>query len=430
MSGRGPKVGPSNPGRRVEGGGGISRRSFLKSVGIGLGVAGIGGLGLAEHNTRKKHEDTIAELLEGATFHKEIRGIKIYVGNSSMLENGRLLKGLIESLEPMISILSDKMVGRMRFIKLQNAVNYLIVPVPFEGESYVFVGGMILTIYPKRFENGILPEDRLAEAFFHEAAHLITFGNPDEFLKSLRLFKLTQCKSSFKKCILSLTDLIAEQFVEEWVQISEQNGNYISAGRITVGQVREEDLIGYKNFGYVLDDPNLDYGRLNFAEDIACVFEDIFSSLYKVIHRNENPKTVISALLSKTPGETGLYRKYQIACESLIGWYEKNSDQRKILREFIKIIKDAIKEAQGATNGQSIQTIKDTIKAKGTTNGQSTQTIENAIRAEGTTSGQSSQPIQGAKEPEGTTGVQETPLGRLMRRRLDEIRKSGRQGPS
>jgi len=224
--------------------------------------------------------------------------------------------------------------------------------------------------------------------------------------------------------------LIAEQFVEEWVQISEQNGNYISAGRITVGQVREEDLIGYKNFGYVLDDPNLDYGRLNFAEDIACVFEDIFSSLYKVIHRNENPKTVISALLSKTPGETGLYRKYQIACESLIGWYEENSDQRKILREFIKIIKDAIKEAQGATNGQSIQTIKDTIKAKGTTNGQSTQTIENAIRAEGTTSGQSSQPIQGAKEPEGTTGVQETPLGRLMRRRLDEIRKSGRQGPS
>ena len=76
MSGRGPKVGPSNPGRRVEGERGISRRSFLKSVGIGLGLAGIGGLGglgglgLAEHNTRKKHEDTIAELLEGATFHK------------------------------------------------------------------------------------------------------------------------------------------------------------------------------------------------------------------------------------------------------------------------------------------------------------------------------------------------------------------------
>jgi len=120
---------------------------------------------------------------------------------------------------------------------------------------------------------------------------------------------------------------------------------------------------------------------------------------------------VINALLSKTPGETGLHKKYLIACESLIGWYEKNSDQYKILTEFIQIIEDAIKPG-------------------GTTGGQSTQTIENAIRAEGTTSGQSSQPIQGAKEPEGTTGVQETPLGRLMRRRLDEIRKSGRQGPS
>ena len=139
---------------------------------------------------------------------------------------------------------------------------------------------------------------------------------------------------------------------------------------------------------------------------------------------------MISNLLSKTPDETGLHKKYLIACESLIGWYEENSDQRKILREFIKIIKDAIKEAQGATNGQSIQTIKDTIKAKGTTNGQSTQTIENAIRAEGTTSGQSSQPIQGAKEPEGTTGVQKTPLGWLMGQRFTNTGKSAGQGPS
>jgi len=194
MSGRGPKVGPSNPGRRVEGERGISRRSFLKSVGIGLGAVVLGG-GAAEYKARKKHEAVIAELLEGTILVKEIRGIKIYADNS-LPEDSPLLQEVIESLEPMISILSDKMVGRMRFIKLQNAVNYLIVPVPFEGESYVFVGGMILTIYPKRFENGILPEDRLAEAFFHEAAHLITFGNPDEFLKSLRLFKLTQCKSS------------------------------------------------------------------------------------------------------------------------------------------------------------------------------------------------------------------------------------------
>ena len=115
--------------------------------------------------------------------------------------------------------------------------------------------------------------------------------------------------------------------------------------------------------------------------------------LYRVIHRNEDAEKVISDLLSKTPDETGLYEKYLIACKSLIEWYEEGSDQYRILTEFIQIIEDAIKPG-------------------GTTGGQSTQTS------------------QGVIEPQKTTGVQETPLGRLMRRRLDEIRKSGRQGPS
>ena len=133
---------------------------------------------------------------------------------------------------------------------------------------------------------------------------------------------------------------------------------------------------------------NLDYGRLYLPEDIACVFEKILSSLYRVIHRKENSKAVISALLSKTPDETGLHKKYLIACESLIGWYEENSDQRKILGEFIQIIEDAIIIAKGTTNGQSTQTIKDTIKAKGTANGQSIQTNQGAIARQKTTNGQ------------------------------------------
>ena len=170
-------------------------------------------------------------------------------------------------------------------------------------------------------------------------------------------------------------------------------------------------MSGEPNFGYILDDPNLDYERLNLAEDIACVFEKILSSLYRVIHRNEDAEKVISDLLSKTPGETGLYRKYQIACASLIGWYEESSDQRKILGEFIQIIEDAIIIAKGTTNGQSTQTIKDTIKAKGTANGQSTQTNQGAIKRQETTDGQ------------------ETPLKSLMRR-LDKIRELGRKGPS
>jgi len=188
--------------------------------------------------------------------------------------------------------------------------------------------------------------------------------------------------------------LIDRQSLEEWFRISEKNGGYVSNELIPPDQIRQAGLSGKPNFGYILDDPNFRYGRLNLAEDIACVFEKILSSLYKVIHREEDPKAVISDLLSKTPGETGLHKKYLIACESLIGWYEEGSRQHEILTEFIQIIEDAI------------------IIAKGTTNGQSTQTS------------------QGAIEPQKTTGVQETPLGRLMRRRLDEIRKSGRQGPS
>ena len=205
--------------------------------------------------------------------------------------------------------------------------------------------------------------------------------------------------------------MIDKQSLEKWLHISKENGGYVSNELIPPDQIRQAGLTEKPNFGYILDDPNFRYGRLSLAEDIACVFEKILSSLYRVIHLNENSEAVISDLLRETPGETGLHKKYLIACESLIGWYEENSDQRKILREFIKIIKDAIKEAQGATNGQSIQTIKDTIKAKGTANGQSIQTNQGAIKRQETTDGQ------------------ETPLKSLMRR-LDKIRELGRKGPS
>ena len=115
--------------------------------------------------------------------------------------------------------------------------------------------------------------------------------------------------------------------------------------------------------------------------------------LYRVIHRNEDAEKVISDLLSKTPDETGLYEKYLIACKSLIEWYEEGSDQYRILTEFIQIIEDAIKEAEGTTNGQSSQT------------------------------------NQGAIKPQKTTGVQETPFEWLMEQ-LDEIRRLVRKGLS
>jgi len=205
--------------------------------------------------------------------------------------------------------------------------------------------------------------------------------------------------------------LIDKQSLEKWLHISKENGGYVSNELIPPDQIRQAGLTEKPNFGYILDDPNFRYGRLNLAEDIACVFEKILSLLYRVIHRNEDAEKVISDLLSKTPGEIGLYEKYRIACKSLMELYEKRSDQRKILEEFIQIIEDAIIIAKGTTNGQSTQTIKDTIKAKGTANGQSIQTNQGAIKRQETTDGQ------------------ETPLKSLMRR-LDKIRELGRKGPS
>ena len=187
--------------------------------------------------------------------------------------------------------------------------------------------------------------------------------------------------------------MIDKQSLEKWLHISKENGGYVSNELIPPDQIRQAGLTEKPNFGYILDDPNFRYGRLNLAEDIACVFEKILSLLYRVIHRNEDAEKVISDLLSKTPGEIGLYEKYRIACKSLMELYEKRSDQRKILEEFIQIIEDAIIIAKGTTNGQSIQTNQGAIKRQETTDGQ------------------------------------ETPLKSLMRR-LDKIRELGRKGPS
>ena len=348
---RGPKVGPSNPESRVKGGTKVSRRSFLKLIGLGtlLSSPGVG-----EYLARKKHEDTTNKLLEGATLVEKIRGIEIYVDNS-LPEDSPLLQEVIESLKPIISILPNEMVRRMRFIRLKTFLNNSTLIVPFEGESHVDVGIELEiypnrfknVVYPNRFENGIPPEieDRLAEVVFHEGVHSITLG-PDKLSRLLRNHELRQCQYSLKECISSLTNLIDKESLEEWFRISEKNGGYVSNELIPPDQVRGEDLFGHRNFGYILDNPKIRYGRLNPAEDIACVFEKILSSLYRVIHRKENSKAVISALLSKTPGETGLHKKYLIACESLIKWYGENSDQSAILREFIQIIADAIKEAE------------------------------------------------------------------------------------
>ena len=356
--GRNREVDSSNPRRQGEGDRGevweTKQPFFLKKP--------------REYLARKKHEADTNKFLKNADFYGDIRGIKIYVDKSSMRENGPLLEELIKSLQPIISILPNEMVKRTRLIKLETFLKgptypflplLVFAPLLFTGESHVDVGVKI-EIYPNRFENFMLPEIeiKLAEIFFYEVVHLIVFGDPNESSRMLRNYKLSQCQNSLEKYIPFLTDLIDEKSLEEWLEISRQSsqssqsGGYVSTRLTSLKKAKKKDLRASINFGYIFS-PNVGSGRLNLVEDIACVFEKIFSSLYKVIHRKEDPKDVISDLLSKykTRGEIGLHKKYLIACESLIRWYEENTDQREILTEFIQKIKDVIKKAKEATDG-------------------------------------------------------------------------------
>jgi hypothetical protein len=368
-----------NPEGEVNKGGGISRRSALKGLGV-LGVLGVLALseglkGCGEREALSYYENQVNEFLKGAVPMDPIRGIQFYVDTyyssrlEGVLQSGLLLAEVIKGLKPIIYSLPDKIVGRIKHIVLvivpDNSPTPDDSPISgFNSESYVDIG-MRLAIYTNRFgvtspeiENGISPEieDRLAREFYLAAMRLCVFGDPNESSRRYREAKLEECKDSmnkgyYEKCI-GLTDLTNSQS-KRWLEISKQNGGYINSGYTTMspfetyglGPLVYLELPKYKNFGYT-NDPESRYGRLNPFQDIACVFEKILSSIYKVIHREEDPEAVINALLSKTPGETGLHEKYLIACESLIKWYGENSDQSAILREFIQIIADAIKEAE------------------------------------------------------------------------------------
>jgi hypothetical protein len=457
--------GRPNRGSKVERGRGVERDRvrFPISKPLALLLAGIAAaalvLGGCEYQVRQENKAVTEELLRGTKFNREIEGIEIYVDNSSMRENEPLLKELIERLEPIISILPDEMVRRIRFIVLETSSEVLTlevspgnsIPVPFEAVTRIDVGGMKLAIYPKNIDiESQETENRLIEIVSHEAVHSASYGNPRKpfnlpfNLMFLRKIELDKCKdASLEICIESVTDLIDKPSLRRWLQISRQNGGYAYTGRIPISQIRGEKLIKQKNFGYMLDNHDIDYGRLNLAEDIACVFEKILSSLYKVIHRNENPKEVIIALLSKTPGETGLYEKYLIACKSLIKWYQEGSRQHEILREFIQIIEDVIKA--GGTTGVQTTSVEllmrrlAEIREEGrTTNGQGTS-VESIIRrrlgpgriskSQIVEALKQTQTIGDAIKAEGITNGQGRSIESL-RRRLYTIRKSVREGLS
>jgi len=390
-----------NPEGEVNKGEGISRRAFFKralklgAAALSLGaVGGVGAVGgCAEFGARRYYEDLTKKFLEGKLLREVIRGIEIYVDKSSMREDDLLskrlifLEQLIEILRPMILILPDVMAKRIGHIVLElslykNSKLPLTSPlrlVYFNSGGHIDIGvkfGMgydvIKMDYPDEFK--VTPQEvqkfmsskelqSIQEAeFIRGLLSLCVFGDSNALSRQFRETQLRRCINSIneyykgsvnslkEKCI-DLIDLVVDRkSLEWWLEINEQKGGYVRQGYTELRPFRTYDfgypnIIGYENFGYTYS-PNVKYGRLNPFEDVVCVFGKILSSLYGVIHRKEDPEAVIKALLSETPDETVLHKKYLIACESLIKWYGENSDQRKILREFIQIIADAIKEAE------------------------------------------------------------------------------------
>ena len=434
-----PEQEVTNPEGEVNKGGGISRRDFLKGV-VGLGAAALslGAVGgCAEVIAREDHKRLTYKSLglendfERKIFLTEINGVEIYAGIYSIIESGPLIREVINSfLEPMILDLPNSerighilMVSKYRTTPDQPHISNDQPPsaLLFKSIPYIDMGMIFEISYPAEFEvtkrtviDALSSKEvrkTLQDEFIGGAVRLSVFGDPNKPSRRLREDELRKCVNSINKHSLECVDLIdlIKPYSERWIEISEQNGGYAKSGYIKIRplatyEVNPRDLIGYKGFGYI-DNPNIRYGREHPFEDVACVFGKIVppfyrtvrslyrSSLYSSIGPEEDSRAEISALLRETPDDTGLYEKYLIACESLIGWYEKNSDQYKILTEFIQIIEDAIKEAEGTTNGQSSQT------------------------------------NQGAIKPQKTTGVQETPFEWLMEQ-LDEIRRLVRKGLS
>jgi len=417
-----------NPEGEVNKGEGISRRDFLKGLlrlgaaaALPLGVVGAVG-GCAELEARKYYENQVNEFLKG-TIHighieddiGEIVNIYVDVGNyysysfekvgKNMLEKGRLLYEVTRSLEVPISFLPSKLVRRIRCVVLKVVPENSQTLVRFESDSYVDIGIRLTIYYSNRFDvtspeiqnamSSIEVIGMLRKIFFIGVARLFVFGD-DKFSRWSRENELDKCQDSIHltaEGCTGLNDLINEQHLKEWLTISEQNGGYLKIRKRGYTTLRpfqtnifgSPDLTECKNFGYI-NDPNIREGRLNFPQDMACVLGHMLWSLYRASFGG-NPKRAIDDLLEKTPGETGLYRKYQIAGEGLMNLYEGSSFPYD-LRQCILIIEDAIKEAEGTTNGQSSQPIQGAIKPEVTANSQSIQTNQGAIARQKTTNGQ------------------------------------------
>jgi len=117
-----------NPEGEVNKGGGISRRSALKGLGV-LGVLGVLALseglkGCGEREALSYYENQVNEFLKGAVPMDPIRGIQFYVDTyyssrlEGVLQSGLLLAEVIKGLKPIIYSLPDKIVGRIKHIVL------------------------------------------------------------------------------------------------------------------------------------------------------------------------------------------------------------------------------------------------------------------------------------------------------------------------
>ncbi len=291
----------------------MNKRSFLKVVGAGVGIC----LAL-EGGIRFAFESKKSRILAGSEFVEEIEGIKVFVDQEEI--SNILLQVILNNLRKILSFLPKTLTNKVEFIRLKfvSNENYFASGVAYSEMNGIEMFFKKIDRSEKDQETSFIVE--LTMTLIHEIIHLITRKKSN--LSTIELIQAVNCRHSLNECVNSYSNLINESDLTEWLDISTQNGGYISNTILDKAEYFDQSKFLRENFGYAgFGHTKLRYGVLNLLEDIACVFEQVIYRLYIIYQQREytdaEVKLEINKLLAETPGETGLWKKYQIACKSL-----------------------------------------------------------------------------------------------------------------
>ncbi len=234
------------------------------------------------------------------------------------------LYGIISDLRKACNFLPESFLSRTKAFLLET--RYLS---SYSGKVHPMDNNVILNVAVLSLLSYLHPES-LLKTIFHELTHTITH----RYICSLILV-LNLKDMRFNLKILNRDEL------RTWLEISKNNGGYLSNFfSLRKNWDSVESKANKKGFGFG-DTEEYRYGALSIAEDIACVFEQILTEVYLTFeYINENPGISedykrneaarrAKELMELTPGDVDLWRKYVIACNSLIRMYGEELKQKQ-----------------------------------------------------------------------------------------------------